>query len=546
MATAQFKIPREVKPAIYDEIRKQFSKPINSKSKITWAEKFVQQLFQDALQNPNGDNAKMLARNFLQDDILSNLDAQTERLLARDIGFAQYRVITNCFDKQRNVILDTQYTRKIVMTSRRAGKTSMTARQMVWACCQPNVPCLYIHLKFESAIKQCFDQCIEVANICELGIIRESKVDGTIEFTNGSSITFKGNSDKTQADKLRGGKYKVIIVDEAAFQVNMKYLVEDICLPMLADFTGSQMVLVSTPPRVPHTYFEECWLNTDEWKHYTWNAADNPFIPNFKEFMYSICTAKGIDLNNPFIQREFLGKLVYDTEAQVYKDTKYYKEIPKDFIPTDLAIGVDYGFSDYNSMAALIYNRKKAEGYVIETRKFNKSDVTTIVEVAREIYNNSLKRCIQLNPKFELNHAFFYADTNEQAISLEMSTKYKLPVTNAMKYDKALGIATLADMLRTGRIQIQEDDKILKNEIEQTIYKRDEQDNILPEIDDSNFHPDCLDALLYASRQFVYDCNLVEDPIKQKDTTETIIGTVNNIRANTLPDFIKGDIEEEE
>ena len=37
------------------------------------------------------------------------------------------------------------------------------------------------------------------------------------------------------------------------------------------------------------------------------------------------------------------------------------------------------------------------------------------------------------------------------------------------------------------------------------MYKRDENDNILSEIDDDLFHPDALDALLYASRQFAFD-----------------------------------------
>ena len=43
------------------------------------------------------------------------------------------------------------------------------------------------------------------------------------------------------------------------------------------------------------------------------------------------------------------------------------------------------------------------------------------------------------------------------------------------------------------------------SEFEQTVYKRDEQDNITAEIDDDLFHPDAVDALLYASRQFAYD-----------------------------------------
>lgn len=531
-------IPREIRGSVYDTIRKQFSQTTSPKSKTTWTESFVTSLFKEALAHPDGEIGKMIARNLLQDDILTNLDAQTEKLLSRDVDFLEYRVIKQCFDKQRDILLDKYNPKKIVMTSRRAGKTSCASRLLVFACASPNTPTLYLHLKFENAIKQCFEDCLEVAKQAEMNISRASKSEGIIEFANGSSISFKGNNDKTSADRLRGGKYKVIIVDEAAFQCNMKYLCEDVCLPMLADFKHSQLMLISTPPRTPHTYFEDC-LSQEDFKCYHWTARENPYIPDFQKFLNDMCISKGLDINSPFIRREFYGELVYDTEAQVYKDAKYYDKIPLDFIPTDCAIGVDFGFSDYNSLVTLIYNRNTAQGYVTETRKFNKSNVTTIVDNANETYHEALNLCLKLNKDFELNKIWFYCDNSDQSISLEMSTKYKLPIQSALKYDKKLGIEQLADFMRTGKIKVNETDKILKSEIEQTVYKRDELDAILPEIDDTIYHPDALDALLYASRQFTYDCNLVE--VKKEKIRE-----ISEARAKTLPSFIDTEQEADE
>lgn len=531
-------IPREVRGSVYDTIRKQFSQPTSSKSKSTWTEAFVKEIFKEALDNPNGEIGRLIAKNLLQDDILTSLDQQTEKLLSRDIDFLEYRVIKQCFDKQREILLDKYNAKKIVMTSRRAGKTSCASRLLNFACATPNTPALYLHLKFENAIKQCFEDCIEVAKLAEMEIKRASKSEGIIEFQNGSSISFKGNNDKTSADRLRGGKYKIIIVDEAAFQCNMKYLCEDVCLPMLADFKNSQLMLISTPPRTPHTYFEDC-LKQEDFKKYHWTARDNPYIPNFQKFINDMCIKKGIDINSPFIQREFYGELVYDTEAQVYKDAKEYDTIPDGFIPTDCAIGVDFGFSDFNSLVTLIYNRKTAQGFVTETKKFNKSNVSTIVDNATETYHTALNLCLKLNKDFELNKIWLYCDNSDQSISFEMSSKYKLPINNALKYDKKLGIEQLADFLRTGRIKINKDDKILKSEIEQTVYKRDDLDAILPEIDDTIYHPDALDALLYASRQFTYDCELVkQNKIDTSDITEA--------RAKTLPDFMTDEDSEDD
>lgn len=530
-------IPREIRGSVYDTIRKQFSQPATAKSKATWTENFVQKLFKEALSNPNGEIGKLLAKNLLQDDILTNLDAQTEKLLSRDIDFLEYRVVKQCFKEQRDVLLDTNRPRKIIMTSRRAGKTSAAARLIVFACTTPETPCLYIHIKFDNAIRQCFDDVIEVAKQAELNIERSSKAEGLITFSNGSSVQFKGNSDKSAADRLRGGKFKVIIIDEAAFQCNARYLCEDIALPMLADFRGSQILLISTPPRVPHTYFEQCW-RSEEWTKYSWTAMQNPFIPDFKQFIDDICIKKGLSIQSPFIRREFYGELIYDTEAQVYKDAKTYNKIPKDFKPTDCAIGVDFGFSDYNSIISLVFNRDTGDGFVIKSRKFNKSNVTTIVDTAKAVYDESLKFCLDHNSKFELNKIWFYCDTSDQSISYEMSTKYKLPISNALKYDKKLGIEQLADLLRVGKIRIKDDDNILLNEIDQTVYKRDELDAIIPEIDDTQFHPDALDALLYASRQYVYACNLTE-PETKNAADDVFLGIIDGARKATLPTFMQ-------
>lgn len=94
-------------------------------------------------------------------------------------------------------------------------------------------------------------------------------------------------------------------------------------------------------------------------------------------------------------------------------------------------------------------------------------------------------------------------------------------------------IQQLSDWCRTGRIQIPEK-QTLEDEFERTVYKRDEQDNILPEIDDDLFHPDALDALLYASRQYAYDCgeDIGGESSDKKEKEDS--------RAQTLPNWING------
>jgi hypothetical protein len=250
-----------------------------------------------------------------------------------------------------------------------------------------------------------------------------------------------------------------------------------------------------------------------------------------------ICREKGITPDAPFIKREYFGSWEYDTESMVFKDFKVYRELPKTFIPTDIAIGTDYGFSDYNSIIALAYNRTTGQAYVINEKKFNKATVTDIIGACKEVYEFCKKFAIERNSNFDFAKLAFYCDTSDQSITYELNTNYKIPAFNCYKYDKKMAIAQLSDWCRTGKIMVLENGA-LQDEFERTVYKRDEQDNITSEIDDDLFHPDAMDALLYASRQYAYDCGYEsggESTDKERKAEEA--------KMATLPSWARGDYE---
>ena len=232
---------------------------------------------------------------------------------------------------------------------------------------------------------------------------------------------------------------------------------------------------------------------------------ENPFIPDPDKVIQDICDEKGITRDSAFIQREFYGKIVYDTEAQVFKDYKVYKgAIPQDFIPTHIYTGVDFGFADYNGIVTMAANVEQKRAYVIFERKFNKATVSMIVDAVREGFEDGKRFIIERNPNADLSNCQIFTDTNEKSITYELSQTYGLPAYCAYKYDRALAFETLAEWCRTGRILNIEGGEVA-NEFEQTLYKRDDLDNITSELDDG-FHPDITMALLYASRQFFFDC----------------------------------------
>lgn len=469
-------------------------------------QEYLQKATAEGLKDPNSPIGQQIFKELMREGIIDALDAETEKYLNKDIDFFRYRLQGRLFEKQKYVFNDNTSRKICEMCSRRAGKTENNADLLLKYAAEPNTPVLYINLTFENAVFQIFQIILDEAKRVDLMVARSSKSEGLIQFANGSSIKLKGNKDKNEADKLQGFKYKCVIIDEAQSQCNMNYLIDTIISPMLMDFEGSVLILTGTPPRRKGTYFEMAF-NNPSWTKYTWAMKDNPFIKNVDAEITRICDEKGVTPDSSFIQREYFGQIAYDTEAQVFKGYKIYNgQVPTNFIPTHIYEGVDYGFADYNGIAVLAANPEQRQAYVIYERKFNKATVSQIMEVTREGFECGKRLLLERNPNADLSNCQIFTDTNEKAITYDLSQTYGLPAYCAYKYDKALAIEQLAEECRTGRLMNIENGEIV-NEFEQTLYKRDDQDNITSELDDA-YHPDITMALLYASRQYFYDCGL--------------------------------------
>ena len=517
--TQQNGVTRQIKGDIYNSLRNALVSP-QGKSKKSWTDSFIQEMLKSAKQNPSGPLGQLLARQLLQDDILSDLDAQTEKLLARDQDFLHYRLIKQLYDKQREVAYDKFISRKIIATSRRAGKTNLAARLLVDYCIEPGTPCLYIHTKAENCMTQCWPLIIEAAKDIELGIEKADSQAMIVTFTNGSYIKLYGNKDKSSAPLLRGGKYKIIIIDEAQDQRNMVELVEDVCEPMLIDFKNSCMILQGTPPRRPKTYFEGIWKK-GKWKQYHFTMNDNPFLPeDTEEYIKALAERKNIQIDDPLILREYRGEFVYDVNAQVFRDYKTYdkeKDNPNNGLHIDeIVIGNDYGWAAYNSIIGVAIDNTKHKGYVYFESKFNKADVSKIIAVNKNAVEEGKKILIQNGS--DPGEVKIFGDTSDTAILEEMKRVHDLPAYQAWKYNKEEAITQLAEHCRTGAILIP-NDGVLDDEFKQILYERDEEDNITPIIDDDKFHPDAMFALLYASRHWCYKWGLKSGAKEVKEIT---------------------------
>ncbi len=470
-------------------------------------EEFVDNFLKDAVANPNGQAARMLGSGLFNENTLAKLDAETNKLMARDVEFHRFRIRETLFDKQQALFDNRTDREMMVICSRRSGKTEFNARKIVDAALVPNTPIAYYNLTFSNAIAQMYDRVMEVANKVDMGTMSgTSKSDGFIKFNNGSTVKFFGNSNNAEADKARGFSYRLVIIDEVGAERNLKYLINDVLSPLLKDYADSQIIYTGTPPRNKVHYSHTLW-NMPGVKKYHWTLLDNPYIPNRETLIQDECKKRGISEDDPFIKREYFGDMeAFDTETQVFKDYKTYNQLPSDIIPTNIYIGVDFGFSDFNGVVALVADANKRKAFVFNNeKKFNKSSVSDIAKAITDTREEVLKWALSKNPKFELNKLQVITDTNEKSISYELVTTYGIKnVFTAYKYDKQEAISQLSEWLRNGTITIPENGECA-NECENTMYKRDDNDNILADIDDDLFHPDIMDALLYVSRQYAFD-----------------------------------------
>ena len=497
------RVNKAIKNLVYEQLKQDLLNGDSAKQK-PYYQTFLNNYLKQALKDPNGRPATTIASMIFTPDILTALDASHEREMANDINFALYKLNEDYFQEQRDVLVEINHSKKIlVCCSRRAGKSYFCAGAIVKSALKnPGSRIIYINLTFKNAVKQIWDNVIKASEYTGLQIDKSSKNDGEIEWVNGSSLRIKGNSNNAEADTLRGeSKVSLVVIDEAFHQKNMEYAINEVIMPFLADLGDKATILCTgTPPRIPHTYMEKLWSNDKTWRHYHWTAENNPHIPNFEKFIEEVCKAKGLTKDAPFIQREYYGVIgAYDTEAMVFKNYQTYTELPTSFTANRIAIGCDWGFSDYNSIITVAYNTQSGEAYVIEEKKFNKATVSEIITEVKRSYEAAKNR-------FGIDDIQILCDTNEQSITYELYANQHLPAYNAYKYEKASAIAQLSDWLRSGKIKVNANDIYLKDEFERTLYKRDEDDDsILPEIDDDIFHPDAIMALLYASRTIAFD-----------------------------------------
>lgn len=329
------------------------------------------------------------------------------------------------FPKQLQVIQD-KSRRKAVLCPRRAGKSWVAMAYAHLTCLEkPNRVVLILTLTLKSA-KNTYWNTILKRFHQHFGLKPHvHNTDMRLTFDNGSSITFVGAETRSEIEKLRGGSYDLVIIDECkSYPAGiLSELIADVLRPATADREGVIM-MIGTPGHMlsgpfyeatypghmrppPHNMMtsrfyedpEPFWADRKRgwlWSRHHWASHDNLAAPQVWKDALETKEENGWTDDHPTWVREYLGQWVAADDAFVYAYAQLYDQNPdlvswqpdpakgKHGLPEGhewrFILGLDLGFEDDFAAVINAYSLTDGTLFNVHNLKLPHQDVYQIAD----------------------------------------------------------------------------------------------------------------------------------------------------------------------
>lgn len=383
---------------------------------------------------------------------------------------------------------------KIARAGRRGGKSIADIVMMLVACLQhPNSPVLYLGLTRDSAKDAIWTPMLMILDHFQIPYeAQESKL--RLVFPNGSFIKLFGADTPNAKNRLRGQKFRLVVVDECGFVAQVDELVYAL-LPMLADYGGT-LALTSSPGVVLAGLFYEADVGAKvgDWSQHHWTMHDNPHFqkpaldPKYKnraeeEFEIIVNQQFGGNWNHPAFRREYLGEWVQDGTSLVYPyDNKNLIDGPSKLLEPMYGFGIDLGSVSANAIVIVRYSMYHREVEIVDAWKQPNLLVDELAQKLEEFIDIYQPNII-------------VADTGGygSGIVRELNSRYQLGIQAAEKTDKAFHQRIFANDLISRYIKVVKGLPIL---LEWAKITKDEEGTELPKQENH-----LADAALYIYRR---------------------------------------------
>lgn len=226
------------------------------------------------------------------------------------------------------------------LCTRRSGKSRGWLRKMLYdAVTRPDCKQVYVNTTFPECeriawrgIKR-LDGLLGLNEAFALGG-KPNQTKLRMDFPNSSTIEIVAADNERATQKLLGGAYDRVWIDEAQKMPHIQRLIEQVLGPAMLDYDG-QIVMTGTPGRHCHGYFYEITKRaggiTDEdvlpaaesWSVHSWSVLDNPFFGKTQAERYARTIAKEMGKRGwvggePDLRREFHKEWVREDAAYIY------------------------------------------------------------------------------------------------------------------------------------------------------------------------------------------------------------------------------------
>ena len=343
-----------------------------------------------------------------------------------------------------------------------------------------------------------------------------NETDHYIKFPNGSEIWVDGLDDKERVEKILGREYSTIYYNEtsqipyASIQLTLTRLAQRIdgCKPrafydLNPTSRGHWTYRVFVEHRDPAE--DKPVLNPKEYDYIQMNPRDN-----VEHLAVGYIETQLAGLSESRRRRFLDGEYSDDNETLVFPVPKGSLYQWADFTAwlgrvgkenVRLTSGLDLGFDDADGFVIIAYSiTENPMRWLIYEHKARRQGLQELSEAVKK----GLSFASDIN--LPTGNFVIYSDTGgggKKSVS-DLYSVYGLPVDAAYKHDKDTAVELLRDDIMAGRFMIPAD-SAFSRECERTVWKRDEDtDLIVRKIDDTAYHPDLVDAMLYAMRPVWY------------------------------------------
>jgi len=420
------------------------------------------------------------------------------------------KLLRDMSTKQLGLILDPAK-RKTAKCGRRSGKTTCIGTYLVVSAINhPGLITPYIALSKGHARRLMWPILHELDRKHGLNI-KFNETELMAMFSSGAKIWLTGADRPQEIEKLRGGAYPLVAIDESAsFGPRLEYLIDDVLDAALGDYDGT-LLMVGTPGAACVGKFYDATTSEVGWSRHVWTVVDNPHFPrwaghqNYKlaaiQWLHEKMKQRGWEQDNPVFRREWLGEWVHDDASLVY----CYDSIKNDYdeLPSGewrYIIGVDLGYDDATAISVVAYCPQHPAAYLVEDYKGSSLDVSRVID--------TLQRYVDKYKPLKI-----VADTGGlgKMIVEEMRKRSRMNIHAAQKTDKRAHVEMLKDDLRCGRFFAKKSSHFAQ---EAALLQWDESGDK----EDDRFENHACDATLYSHREMLHY-------LHKKDPEPVVVGT---------------------